>query len=391
MNLLIEQNEKYLEEFVAEWSSAYADGKVFGFGMSYKAMLPSFLPSEMSTKLGGIYDNNAEMQGKIINGHKVLSPSAISKGSGEKYLVYTVDYVGVKNQLAFLGLTEYEDFCRYSDFLCLWHWFKNSTLFIPTLHVSVTTKCTLKCESCNMFMPKYQEHVSISLDELKEDLNKLFTYVDYIQDLEILGGEPLLYKELSQYIQYIYDNYSSQIGAVSIITNGTLIPDEELMRQAKRYNIRFVISDYTPAQVAGYPEKLEKLLSLFEKSNIHHRLSTFATWKEFDASGELSTLTTNELRDHYIRCSPPFKGLANGRFYPCHITWSADLSGKMQDTASDYIDLSVSSTSSDLKYNILRANMGWWKNGHLALCQFCRGCDAAFPNEIPVARQVKKG
>ncbi|MDA0081934.1 hypothetical protein [Brachyspira hyodysenteriae] len=41
--------------------------------------------------------------------------------------------------------------------------------------------------------------------------------------------------------------YSNNIGELEIVTNGTIIPNNSILEEMKRYNVKISISDYTSA------------------------------------------------------------------------------------------------------------------------------------------------
>lgn len=108
------------------------------------------------------------------------------------------------------------------------------------VHSTITSRCTLKCKHCNMFMPYYKEHVDYTAKDILEDLELLFRHVDYIVSYEILGGEPLINGELADMIRQIGDRYGNRIGNIGIITNGTLLPDEQLIEISKNIMLNMI-------------------------------------------------------------------------------------------------------------------------------------------------------
>ena len=96
-----------------------------------------------------------------------------------------------------------------------------------------------------MFMPYYKEHIDYTAKDILEDLELLFRHVDYIVSYRLLGGEPLINKELADMIEQIGDKYSNRIGNIGIITNGTLLPDGRLIEVSKKYDVKYDFSDYT--------------------------------------------------------------------------------------------------------------------------------------------------
>ena len=151
----------------------------------------------------------------------------------------------VGEDLEKFGLQSGKDFCSMEQFLTEWFWNYKKKVCLMEVHSTVTSRCTLKCKHCNMFMPYYKEHVGYTAKDILEDLELLFRHVDYIVAYRILGGEPLINNELEDMIKQIGDRYGDRIGNIGIITNGTLLPDEKLIETSKKYNVKFDFSDYT--------------------------------------------------------------------------------------------------------------------------------------------------
>ena len=80
-------------------------------------------------------------------------------------------------------------------------------VYINRVDVSVTNRCTLNCEGCNMLMPYYCNPKDRKLEDIKKDLDVFFQWVDTVEDLNLLGGEPLLYPDLGRGIAV----YSGQL------------------------------------------------------------------------------------------------------------------------------------------------------------------------------------
>jgi molybdenum cofactor biosynthesis enzyme MoaA len=73
-----------------------------------------------------------------------------------------------------------------------------------------------------------KDHKTFSFETLRQNLDTLFNKVDYIQRINIIGGEAMLHPKLPMIIQHIL-HYRDKIGYILIITNGTIIPTEELL------------------------------------------------------------------------------------------------------------------------------------------------------------------
>lgn len=73
------------------------------------------------------------------------------------------------------------------------------------------------------------------LDIAKKSADVFFSKYDCVGEFVLIGGEPLLYKNLIEIVEYIGSKYGSKIILFSITTNGTIIPSDELIKICMRY------------------------------------------------------------------------------------------------------------------------------------------------------------
>ena len=97
------------------------------------------------------------------------------------------------------------------------------------LRLSVTDRCDLRCNYC---MPKknsqlFPKSEILSLDDLKRITNVLINLG--IKKIRITGGEPLIRKDISQFLEFISSLKHQGLEEVLITTNGT-----QLKRYAKK-------------------------------------------------------------------------------------------------------------------------------------------------------------
>ena len=65
---------------------------------------------------------------------------------------------------------------------------KKKYLYIRDFAICITTKCSLKCLKCSQQLHQMKNKTDRNIDDLKNDLLCLFQYVDYIENLAIIGG-----------------------------------------------------------------------------------------------------------------------------------------------------------------------------------------------------------
>lgn len=174
---------------------------IYGFGKVAHDNLQFF---KNNFSIVCIVDSDKEKSGIVYKGIKVKHISeAKEELRGYKIVIMTANRNAalVGEDLKKLGLHDGKDFCSMEQFLTEWFWSYKKKVCLMEVHSTITSRCTLRCKHCNMFMPYYKEHV----DYLYEYCIKCKKEVYFISDM---------YYTL-QDIKYILDKC------------GVTIPDDE--------------------------------------------------------------------------------------------------------------------------------------------------------------------
>ena len=75
--------------------------------------------------------------------------------------------------------------------------YQNKLLNIKTLDLVLTERCTLKCKDCANLMQYYKKPKNTDGHSLLLSFNNFINVVDNLLEARILGGEPLMYKNIS--------------------------------------------------------------------------------------------------------------------------------------------------------------------------------------------------
>ena len=118
---------------------------------------------------------------------------------------------------------------------------------IQTKRMSIvpTFVCTLRCKLCSNHMPEFKNPPCASVEEMKSDIDQLFTLFDKIEWLQFVGGEIFTHRHLDEVFEYC-KKYSDQFERLIIETNATLMPTEKEMESLLSYGskLKVMISDY---------------------------------------------------------------------------------------------------------------------------------------------------
>ena len=185
----------------------------------------------------------------------------------------------------------------------------------------VTFRCNLNCKLCAEHAPYAERPYHPSLEFLKEQVEQLFSLVEYIEKFDITGGEPFLRKDLADILDYLYLNYRQKIGMVRVTTNGTLLPPEGFLQVMVKWGeCTYVIIDHYAVS-----KQCEKVYKQLQDAGIPCELRDYSDdvhcdgWVDY---GDLSLKhTREEARNLFKKCIVPklgfFTCMVNGILFPC--------------------------------------------------------------------------
>jgi len=325
------------EKLTADWNEI--DSIIlYGAGTVSRICLNLFEKAKINVTC--VIDQDVNKQGKSWNDVPIISYyDAMEMLSGKK-IVVTVGqtaYNGISQFLEEQGLIEFQDYCRVGQFVSEWFWNTKKMNYVYHVDMTVTTKCTLNCLNCNMFIPYFQEHCNYTYDELKRNIDLYFERVDYTVHFGLIGGEPLLNSALMDVIMYLGESYKERYGKITFTTNGSVLPSDELLEVIKNYDVLVAISNYT--KVIPYHDKITQVEEKLIKFRIDYVIRQSLVWSDFGFPENPFYYDKQKMREHLAYCKPEWNGLNDGKFYYCNVSWSAEKSGRFKLCQEDYIIL----------------------------------------------------
>lgn len=329
-------------------------------------------------------DSDANKWDSKVKGLDVIEPSiAIKKGL--QIIITSRFYFEIKTKLEEFGLVEDVDFTKEQKFESIFRFYKEGILYFRELDISITPACTLKCKDCNMQMLKYKDKRHYEVSKLKKDIDDYFEWVDHVQFVGILGGEPFLHPQLLEYLKYIVENYRSRMTILEVLTNGTIMPDEKMWKYFRDNNISIQLSDYS----VGVPSIKNRICEFLNKAiseGVKVNILNYESWLDFGYNTSIDD--SDEIAiERFKYCNNPWRSVDDGRFYYCNLQRSAYKAGLANVDASDYFSLENYSTGS--KVYLLEYDLKCVTNGSLSMCKNCYGCSDVNKHYVnPAVQQV---
>ncbi len=296
------------------------------------------------------------------------------KRKKEKIIVFASRsaFFSIRNDLIEKGLKENKDFCKLDDFIRDWYWQFEEKNCLREVHMAVSTNCTFQCKYCNMFMPYYKQPICYNAQDVAKDLSLFFERIDYVFSFAFLGGEPFLNQELEIMIEILFENYREKVGQIEIITNGSLIPEKRVLETLKKCKVMIRISDYTKR--IPYTDRMNELCSILDSYGICYSVEESLQWTDFCFPECTDKIEISNVRSHMLSCAPEFHGLNDGKFYYCHVSWSAEKAGIFKLKGSDFIRLEDIDNNKKACRKIVEYADGNMECGYVSLCEKCMGC-----------------
>ena len=364
---------------------------IFGAGIFGKE-LASIL--KMTGRFLGFIDNDDYKQQKEFCGYEVISFAEYMQRNMNALIVIAANQsnsLQIEGQLERAGLVENEDFFIGEDFKnnifpILYAYYFNKS-YVDTAQISLTERCTLKCEKCahGCYAVK-NDAVDLTLKQAKKSADMFFSRVDCSREFHLIGGEPLLYNSLEEIITYIGEKYRNKIVHFCITTNGTIVPNENILIKCKKYGVEFRISNYSES-IPNIRKNIRRLTMELYKYGIAYILNKpETTWMDYGFEYVRRPLDNkNELINVFDECRTPCREVRENRFYYCVMARSVSENLGYNIGKSDYLNLE---DLPDEKYAIpmLEFSLGYSEKGYLDMCSRCNGRDA-YKYIVPAGKQ----
>lgn len=251
----------------------------------------------------------------------------------------------------------------------------------------VTFNCTLKCRLCMMGVPYMRKEVrEFSLEEIKKSIERYFEIVPHVKMVTISGGEPLMYSHLSEVIHCI-KKYEANADGIRLVTNGTLIPDQQVLDAMKTLGEKFYIiaDDYGTKN----SKKIAELDRVLTENQIRHVIRNYTEKDTYYGGwvdcGDLTQRrhTEEDAERLYAMCVSGCYLVSHGKMWSCAVShWRYQLG--LDYDESEYIDLFDDALSVPEQQNKLRALVD---KKCLTACAYCNGFGADSERFIP-AKQL---
>lgn len=366
---------------------------IFGAGLLGKELMPVL---QAYGCLAAFIDNSIEKQREGVGKIPVISlETYLNLKDGQIVIAASPqNTIVIREQLKSFSLKHERDFFLYDEFvnqifpIISVYGFGKS--YVSLVQITLTERCTLKCKKCahGCFAVDNSRSEDMSLSQAYKSADSFFAKVDFIKEFVLIGGEPFLYKDFAKVIEYIGERYRGQIGIYAITTNGTIVPEEDVLRACRKYGVLVRISNYI-RQIPRLKSFIERLIDTLEENKVSFALGDEESeWMDYGFECVDHGTDEEYLIKVFDACRMPCREVRENRFYYCVMARSVSDNLKFYVGQKDYLDLD-GLTGKEYKKELLEFTLGYSDKGYLDMCRHCNGAEAR-NCPIPPAEQAKR-
>ncbi len=339
--------------------------------------------------------------GEIFHDLQVISPGQIDIYKDDIILIASLNYFGEiisflneNNVSSFYDIEELIKICpieclneyaldeknniqKYSNVI---NSYKKDGLIIGHVEIVVTEKCTLRCKDCANLMQYYTKPEDIDIDDIIFSFDHFLTLIDTLVELRILGGEPFIVKNIDKLINYYANN--DKIKRITIYTNSTIVPSENIINALKNNKVSVHMSDYGKVS-----KNIIDLEEIFRHESITFYIHKYYEWNDLGDCSKRK-YTYEQLCKFFSECNmAKCYTFYRGKLFLCPRSAHGERLGYFKNNISEYMDFSMEISNIEMEREKIKRLLKNVKS--LTACNYCNGSNLR-SKKIESARQLNK-
>lgn len=290
-------------------------------------------------------------------------------------------------QLTERGYRKDIDFFVMEEFMSVYFVYRYDRVYFTSISFLPSTVCNLKCRHCLNFNPFARQFYVREWEELVRDVDLFFSRVDRLMIFHLSGGEPLLYQHTADLLAYIYEHYGERIDRLRTVTNGTVVPKDEVFIKLSQYPVEITVDDYRET-VPQYNDNFDRLIEKLEQYQINYVINKAEAWIDLAPEAtDYSAFGESQLERHAAECQQTWQELRDGKIYSCNYAAYAVVAGLVDGQDQEEI-FDLTHFDGSRKKELIEFRLGYNDKGYTEFCKRCRGFNQDKAQMIPPAVQA---
>lgn len=362
---------------------------IFGAGIVGEAIYHACFKAGI--RIDYFCDNNVNKTKSLLCGKEVFLPEDLRKKHADAViLISAADINDVVKQLRELGFIKFYsgsallrnfdlspirfstplEFAEYAVATCLLchdSYLRPDNLFLRSVDIIITERCTLKCRHCSNLMQYYKKPSNCSFENLMVSLSAFCAIADEINEFRVIGGEPFMNKDIHFIVEKLIGE--PKVKKAVIYTNGTIVPDKKQIKYFKDNKVLFIITDY-----GKLSRRLNDLIGLLQAEGIDFYVHKAQGWTDCAAITKHSRGLYEQKEVFRACCAKNTITLSDGKLYRCPFSANVDRLSAVPAAENDHIDILGISESSGNVFEAKKIIRNFIAGiDFLRVCDYCNG------------------
>lgn len=303
---------------------------IYGFGIAGK-----WLSENINANIKGFIDTDSKKVGRQFNGYQVFSVEQ-ARAMCTKDCLLLITVIDINDILSILktiphqawvalgkylnstkvnksALEESPEFIEYALKAveeCHKGFLAENKLFLRSVDIVITEKCSLKCKDCSNLMQYYEAPVDIAYDEIIHDFEQLTQGVDHVYEVRLIGGEPFMNKEIYKIIEYIAS--SPKISKLVVYSNAMIPIKMDQAHVLQHPKVVFTLTDY-----GDLAKNTQRVTQALDALNVAYRLHAPENWTDSGVIYDFKRSIEAQKQLFAECCGKNLYTVTDGKLYRC--------------------------------------------------------------------------
>ena len=166
---------------------------------------------------------------------------------------------------------DYAKFAIENCILCHDGYLHPDKLFMRSVDIIITERCSLKCKDCSNLMQYYKHPKDCDTGLMLRSIDALCAVVDEVMDFRVIGGEVFINKDWPVVVERLINEPKAR--RVVLYTNATMLPPRRYIKPLQHEKVLVIASDY-----GALSKNLSRMKELFRENGIAHHVFSITEW-----------------------------------------------------------------------------------------------------------------
>ena len=281
------------------------------------------------------------------------------------------------------ALLDYSRHAIENCILCHEGFLNPGKLFLRSIDLIITERCSLRCKDCSNLMQYYEHPKDCDLEVVFRSIDAICAVVDEIMDFRVIGGDAFMNKQWPMIVKRLTDEPKAK--RVVVYTNGTLVPGEKDIPSLQNSKILVIITNY-----GVLSRKLGELTSALQEHGILHHVLQVDEWLDCAAIVP-HRRSADQNKDLYKKCcAKNMATLSDGKLFRCPYAANAARLQAVPDHQEDYIDLFREPFDAGSIQKTKNKVINYFSHtDYLKTCDYCNGRPLSGVGVQPAMQAIK--